>query len=225
MEPLIDAAFPALREVATEQPTAPALPFLSLGQILAGLSQLNEIMDAPNWKPEDVVGVLDSTLLCTVDEAGEQLRHAMRDKIDSIDFVVAEFEAYAERTKARAAEILKRATAAEKRAQSLLDYVKVQMESQGIEQLTGNNRVIIRQRAANPTFVESRLPTDMDMVVHGEKYVRLKPAKYEWKADPIKKDIKAGMQFDFGTTTYSHSIIRDDRDRLPPARKPKGKKK
>ncbi len=228
MEPLHSLAFEPSTSAPlpdsggeADQPTSAAPPCQwTLSSLLEATSSLNNVIDSPEWNPSDIIGPLG-----TAEETGDELRDHMRRKVDSIDHVVREFEDYAERQAKRAQLIIQRSSIALKRAASLKQYVQSEMERQGLEQLTGNDRVILRKKSSNPSFAMTRPPTDSDMVNLGEDFVRTVPASYSWNAKFLIKEMKAGMHVEFGYLDYSYSLKFDDLDKPAVAeRKPRKKK-
>jgi hypothetical protein len=204
---------------AASEPAPPPCKW-TLANLLGATSALNEIIDSPDWSPGQIVGPLG-----TAEQTGDEYREMMRHKVDSIDHVVAEFEAYAERQAHRAQKIQQRANVAKQRAYGLKEYVRLEMERQGIEQLTGNDRVIFRKRSNSPSCATTRSPTEADMVMLGEDFVRVVPAAYSWQAKELIKQLKTGAQFDFASLAYSYSIQFDDVDRPDVGERKRGKKK
>ncbi len=220
-EPPIEADIPDSGRPAEETGTPPPQPCTwSLAKLLEGTSFLNNVMDDPTWTPSQVVGLLDMN----VEETGDQLRENIRAKVDSIYHVVTEFEAYAERQAKRAQLIVARANTAKNRANGLKEYVRIEMERQGIEQLSGNERVIYRKKSNSPECKTVRDPTDADMLALGDKFIRCIPTTYSWQKNSLIRAMKAGEQFDFARLEYSYSVKLDDLDKPNVRERKRGKK-
>lgn len=190
----------------------------SLGDLLSDLTRIEKIVDGDDreWDVAEIVGDLKAET--------EETRAALRLKVDALDYVVAELHAYAERTKRRADNMLRRVSSARMRAEGLTSYILVQMSMLGFDQLTGHDRVIKRVTTSSAALFLERQPAAED-VLGMEEFVHVVPTSYEWKKDTIKKALKAGHKFDFARLTYSQSVKFDDRDKPDVAPKKKGKRK
>lgn len=136
-------------------PPEPPKPKRSLGDILAALKQIEELAQSDDFDPASIVGDL-------AENSDARLK-----KIDSIDHVVSELEAYAARTVERANKIAARARAASNKAQGLKNYVKSEMEKHGWMELLGTERKIKFVTHHTPSLVISREATADDMMQLG----------------------------------------------------------
>lgn len=196
-------------------------PHRTLADLFAEMRHLESIIDEPDFDPAQLVGPLE----LPHGEAAQEIRDSINSKVDSIDYVVSEFRAYAERTKIRAKRLARRAAAADYRADLLEIYVLCEMERQGVERLSGIERKIERRRSSMPRLVLLRdRPTDADMLAFGETWIRHIPERLEWRNDVVKQSLKNGGECDFATLQYSHFLAFDDRDQPDVGKKKKGKK-
>ncbi len=156
-----------------------------LVQTVLSVDRLVDLSDE-EFKPESLVGqlILDPA-------AGEELRLALRNKVDALWHVVTEFEAYAARTKARAMKLQNRAQIAANRANSIMDYINGSMALGKFDQLNGNEFVLKRKRASNPRLLLDREANAQDMLEFGEELVKEIPAQYVWDEKVIKDQLKA----------------------------------
>lgn len=188
----------------------------SLGDILKALKQIEELAQSEDFDPASIVGDLAENA---------ELRQT---KIDSIDHVVTELEAYAARTSERVAKIAARARAATNKAQGLKNYVKQEMEKHGWMELLGTERKIKFVTHHTPSLVLTREATADDMIQLGNEFVRRHPAVFEFNKKAIGDAIKAEkLEIDFAQFVYSTRIEFDERDRpdIPVQKKLKGAKK
>jgi len=232
-EPRPDPHLPTERTdvvVANDSDTAPP-PKFTLGDILAALTQKERLLDAPDetFDALVIVGNLVDELVRARSDL--EVRRLLEQKVDSISYVIEEFESYAERTAARAKRLAARAKAAENRAERLRTYIRVQMLAGQFERLPGVERCVELKRASTPALVLQKAePTADDMLAFGENLVREIPASYEWKTKELKAALKGVKQGDgsalsqVGELVYSYSVKLDERDR-PDVSEPKSKGK
>lgn len=196
---------------------AATTPKRTLGQLLESLTAIEKIMDSEDFDIDAIVGDIKLE------------RDALAAKVDSIDYVVREFEAYAARTKARADNMLRRSNTAKKRAAGLMENVRLKMKLHGFEKLTGNERVIEYVVWHTPSLDFTRKATADDLLAFGENLVEVVPRSYEWKKVPFKEAILSEQikieSVPFAKLTYGEKIVFDDRDRPDVTPTKKGKKK
>lgn len=211
------ASEPSVADVATTTNTniEEPKPKRSLGDILAQLKQIEELALSDDFDPASIVGDLAENA---------ELRQK---KIDSIDHVVSELEAYAARTVDRANKIAAKARAAGNKAAGLKNYVKLEMEKNGWLELLGSERKIKFIKHHTPSLVFNREATAADMMELGSDYVRRQPAVFEFRKKELGEALKAKkLTLDCAAFVYSTRIEFDERDRpdIAPEKK-KGAKK
>lgn len=200
---------PAAADPAPEQPK----PRRSLGDILAALTQIDALAQSDDFDPATIIGDL-------AENAEERMR-----KVDSIDHIVTELEAYAARTVERANKIAARARAATNKAVGLKNYVKLEMKKHGWIELLGTERKIEFITHHTPSLALSREATADDMLTLGNEFVRRHPAIFEFNKKAIGDAMKADkLTLDFATFVYSTRVEFDERDRPDIAPAPKTKK-
>lgn len=186
------------------------LPKRTLRDLLFELSSIERSLDDADFDPATVIGDLKEDLAL---------------KVDAIRFVVSEYEAYAERTKARADNLYRRATSASKRADSLVEYVSEIMQREKFERVNGNE-FFFELRPTTPSIITKRPATAADFVKYGAAFVRHEPESFEWSKADLRRAIKAGSKYDFAEIRENKRVVIDERDRPDVGgAKPKGKKK
>jgi hypothetical protein len=185
-------------------------PRRTLKDLLFELSSIERSLDDEDFDPAVVVGDLKEDLAL---------------KVDAIRFVVSEYEAYAERTNARADNLYRRAKSATNRAAALEEYVAELMAREKFERLNGNE-FFFELRPTAGTVVTKRPPTAGDFVKYGAAFVRHEPEHYEWSKNDLRRAIKAGSTYDFAEIKPGTRLVIDERDRPSvDGAKNKGKKK
>ena len=210
--------------VPTSDDTAPVVLKLTLDDILSEMQRMERIMDADEsqFDPEVILGIKPPAAPVS-DEEREQILEALRCKVDSIDYVVSEFEAYAKRTAERAARIAKRAKAAQGRAERLESYMLKVMQAYGFEMLPGDERTVEIKMASNPALIVSREPTADDMLDLPD-YVTEVPTSYVWNTKAVKEALLNRAEFSFASLRYKPRLHFEERDKPAVTDKRKGKK-
>ena len=149
-----------------EQAPPPPEP-KTLADILIAFRAIDELVEDPNFDPEQLVG-------------------ALKDKVDAVDYVARMFDGYGERKRAEAAAATDKARKAEAKAQRLRDYVLMQMRANEWTKLPGNLRFCEIRKASTPRLVLARpAPTAKDALDFPD-FVALVPQRFEWRQDVIK---------------------------------------
>lgn len=178
--------------IAEEKNSASEVRRLSLGDLLKDMTAIDRLIDMPDdaFDAETIAGRIGEEMrrvseLINDPQAGEELRAALRAKVDSIRHVVSEFEAYAARTEIRAKRLHQRIRTARRRADSLMEYVNANMAAAGFDQLVGNEFKIKRIRSATPSVTFDRESGPEDMVQFGDRFVEEIPASYTWNTREV----------------------------------------
>ena len=160
---------------------------LTFDELLGSASAVARLMDYPEeaFDPKTIVGEL---LLNP--ESGEDLRAAIRRKVDGLHHVISEFEAYSAREKIRSNRHAKRAQRAINCADSIKKQIKFVMDSNNFEKVAGNEFVIRKtaKTMANCSLIVDRDPTAADMLSYD--FVTEIPVSYDWKNAEMKDALK-----------------------------------
>lgn len=198
------------------QDQAPAAPKETLADLLASLTSIERRMDDENFDPASIIGDITEN------------REALAKKVDAIDYVISEFEAYADRTEARAERFLRRAKTAKNRAASLRLYLLSMMKLHGFEKLTGVDRAVHIKVHHDPKLVVKRQANEDDLLSLSEDLVEVVPRSYAWNRKALKnwmlKHPQDPMTADIAELEYNEKVVFDDLDKPAVATK-KGKKK
>lgn len=147
----------------------------TLAEILSSMRQIESLIDDPDFDAASVVGDMK------IDQ------EALQKKVDSLDYVISEFEAYAARTEIRAKRLATRARAARNRATALADHIKVEMEMNGWKELIGVERKIIHTVWHTPSMRTISPPTAEDAIkFEALELVKLVPHRFEWDTTKLK---------------------------------------
>jgi len=163
-------------EAATESAQPPELPSdwqpETFAELLHALSSFGLAMTPVKLDPEKLVGDL-------------------RDKVDSIKYVLDRLESEEQLCREQAKPWNKAATALKKNYDSLKTYVEYWMRREGFEELPGNTRrAFLKNNAARLEMLKPA-PDVFDYQRYPD-YV--KPVRgYVWNADKIEADLKSGV--------------------------------
>jgi hypothetical protein len=160
---------------------------LSMGELLQLAEAPEKMIDAP-FEVEGLIG--DLALQLTDDEEkNQQLRDAIKKKVDDSYRMIESLDAFAAHQEIRAQRYLDRARIAKNRSKAILNYFTYQMQQHGISELRGVDYKAFEKFSAVPELVKYREPEAQDHVLFPE-YVNEIPASYTWKANPIKDALK-----------------------------------
>jgi hypothetical protein len=215
-----EAAPSAAPEASSPPPSVAPTPSLSFGELLAGMKKLEELVDLPDeaFDPAALLGTL------TLKDATEEQIAALRAKIDSVEYVVREFDDYAARTAARAAKIQRRADSAERKAERLRAYVLFQMQTLKFDFVAGNEMVVKLRTHHTPRAIPNAPATAADYGKH-PTLVKMIPREYQWdtralvdvwknagkpKPEGVERQVKIdGVD---ATFEFSQKAVFDERD-------------
>jgi len=160
---------------------------LTLDELVGSVSEVARLMEYPDeaFDPESIVGELILN-----PDSNEEMRSAIRRKIDHIHHVISEFDAYAAREEIRAKRHQLKSQRSRRRAQLIRDRVKFTLESNQFQKLSGNDYVakLTENTLANCSLVFDREPDAADMLQYD--FVEEIPATYAWKNKEVKDQLK-----------------------------------
>lgn len=160
---------------------------MSMGELLQLAEAPEKMIDAP-FEVEGLIG--DLALQLTDDEEkNQQLRDAIKKKVDDSYRMIEALDAFAAHQEIRAERYLARARTAKNRSKAILNYFTYQMQQHGISELRGVDYKAFEKFSAVPELIKYREPEAQDHVLFPE-YVNEIPATYTWKANPIKEALK-----------------------------------
>jgi len=164
---------------------------LTFGEMVRGLSAMERLMELPDhaFDPKSVIGSLVIAAENLDPVAGETCRQELRSKVDAIHFVVSELQNFAARKRRLADHHMKKARAAENRAQSFLNYIGYEMEQNKFEKITGNDYVLHRKKTHVPSLNVDRDAEAEDKLRFDDLVIEV-PTSYIWKNDEIKNQLK-----------------------------------
>jgi len=160
---------------------------LTLDQLVGTVSEVARLMEYPDesFDPVSIVGHL------MVDpDASEDVRAAIRKKVDGLHYVISEFDAYAAREDIRSKRYRDRAARARRHAERIKAQIKFVMDTHGFEKLAGNDYAIKKTENtfANCSLVFDREANHSDMLLYD--FVEEIPATYAWKNAEVKTQLK-----------------------------------
>lgn len=213
------------------EPAPPPAP-LTMGAILHAMTEPERMLDLMTKRGFDAATLVDE--LALAEAKSDEALAALGAKVDALQYVVDQFESYAQRTAARAAALASKASAAKNHAARVRNRLLDQMEFYKFERLPGVEFAAERVRASKPAVQVNRNPTAADMLTLRE-FVKEQPAEYVWIKDKLCEALKAREEsplpegspdpLAFASLDYSYSVKFKDRDRPDVATKKKGRKK
>jgi hypothetical protein len=181
----------------------------------------DEIAKSPSFSFAQYLEALqaaDEALTLPIDPA--QLVGDLRDKVDSIKYVIDRFEAFAEFMKVRIAPLMKARQSAENNRDRLRSYLAINMTQHNFQEVPGREYRIALQES-QPSLEVTRQPTAADYLAAPELVELVK--SYRWKNDVIKDALMAGDTYEFARLNKGkHVKFYPARAVDKPAKKKKG---